>query len=153
MKIVEVPPQPAGSVLPGADFADAFRIDGLAQSETAEDVARRLPHATPAWVDRLMSLRGLLVRPFGLKTGFPEEHRAKTLFPMIASSPDQVVLGMNDKHLDFRLVIDVGKAGDTNQATFTTFVKTHNPGGRLYITLIKPFHRVIVPAMMRQAFR
>jgi Protein of unknown function (DUF2867) len=51
-------------------------------------------------------------------------------------------------------VIDVAAPeGDTEagqQVTATTLVKTHNVFGRLYLAIILPFHRLIVPAMLRQ---
>jgi len=31
----------------------------------------------------------------------------------------------------------------------TTLVKTNNLLGRIYLTIIMPFHRLIVPAMLR----
>ena len=30
----------------------------------------------------------------------------------------------------------------------TTYVKTHNRLGRIYLAAVMPFHRLIVPAMM-----
>jgi hypothetical protein len=32
----------------------------------------------------------------------------------------------------------------------TTYVKTHNTLGRFYLTVVKPFHRIIVPVMLAQ---
>ena len=58
--------------------------------------------------------------------------------------------GFNDKHLDFRLVVDVAAAGATRNVTATTLVLTHNWLGRAYLALILPFHRLIVPAMLRK---
>ena len=54
----------------------------------------------------------------------------------------------------FRVVVDVATSGPNEasgqQVTATTLVKTHNALGRLYLAVIKPFHRLIVPAMLRQ---
>jgi len=59
--------------------------------------------------------------------------------------------GFNDKHLDFRLVVDVAPDGPARSITATTLVLTHNWLGRAYLAVILPFHRLIVPAMLRKA--
>jgi hypothetical protein len=70
----------------------------------------------------------------------------------VSSAPRQVVLGFDDAHLDFRVVINVETQGKTRlAATATTYVRTHNLGGRLYLMAVKPFHRLIVPAMLSNA--
>ena len=58
--------------------------------------------------------------------------------------------GFNDRHLDFRLIVDVTPSGEARQVTATTLVRTHNRLGRLYLAIIMPFHRLIVPAMLRR---
>src|SRR6185437_4971610 len=100
-------------------------------------------------------LRNLLVGPFGLKTsGETETPRRETigLFPVLAETPDRVIMGFNDKHLDFRVVVDVVPPGSvpSQQVTLTTLVKTHNRFGRIYLAIITPFHRLIAPAMLRR---
>jgi hypothetical protein len=72
------------------------------------------------------------------------------MFPVLSETPDRVIAGFNDKHLDFRVVVDVATFPDTQQVTATTLVLTHNLLGRAYLAIIMPFHRLIVPAMMRQ---
>jgi hypothetical protein len=104
----------------------------------------------PAWVDGLMRLRNWIVRPFGLKV--PEwrgERRVDSvgLFPVVSQSPDRCVAGFDDKHLDFRVVVDLSAAG---AVTATTLVRTHNQLGRVYLTSIMPFHRMIVRTMLGQ---
>jgi Protein of unknown function (DUF2867) len=61
-----------------------------------------------------------------------------------------VVLGMADKHLDFRAVVDVRQDGAGWQVTATTVVRTHNWLGRAYLAVIMPFHRLVVRAMLDQ---
>jgi hypothetical protein len=73
--------------------------------------------------------------------------------PVVSQSPDRLVAGFNDRHLDFRVVVDVASPGDTRQVTATTLVKTHNWLGRRYLAVILPFHRLIVPALLRQVVR
>src|SRR5215218_1909781 len=140
------------NLLPGADFADAY-------SRTVEDprldaisAARRAIEQQPGWVRVLMRLRDAIVRPLGLRTADdPSLARLERigLFPVISSTPERVVLGFNDSHLDFRLVIDVATLGELRrQVIVTTLVQTHNWLGRTYLALVMPFHRRIVPAML-----
>ena len=68
----------------------------------------------------------------------------------MSEKPDRLVAGFNDKHLDFRLVVDVATSGVTQQVTATTLVLTHNWLGRTYLAVIMPFHRLIVRALLRQ---
>ncbi len=72
------------------------------------------------------------------------------IFPVISETPDRLVAGLNDKHLDFRLVVDVARSGAGQQVTATTLVKMHNRLGRAYLTVILPFHRLIVASMLRR---
>lgn len=155
MKVHEVAPDSnTGPLLAGAQFADAFRID----VESAHLDARQaivLMTGRTRWIEALTRLRNLLVAPFGLKTsGETETPRRETigLFPILTESRDRLVAGFNDKHLDFRLVVDVAASNSASgqQVTATTLVKTHNLFGRIYLAIIVPFHRLIVPAMLRK---
>ena len=138
-------------LLQGADFADAYRLETAEPGLDAFTAAERVMHRVPRWVLALIALRDLLVAPFGLKgsgNALPGGGSRLGLFPLISRTPEQVVLGMDDKHLDFRLVIDATATGDI---TGTTLVRTHNLFGRTYLRLIMPFHRLIVPHMIRGA--
>jgi hypothetical protein len=98
-------------------------------------------------------LRNFVVAPFGLKTSAQSEAIPREtigIFPILTETPDRLVAGFNDKHLDFRLVVDVATSGVGQRITATTLVKTHNRLGRIYLAMILPFHRMIVPAMLRQ---
>lgn len=62
-------------------------------------------------------------------------------------------MGFDDAHLDFRVVVEVTSNCRRQQITATTFVRTRNRLGRLYLAAVKPFHRMIVPAMLAQVGR
>jgi hypothetical protein len=158
IRVQEIVPEiDAGPLLPGAQFIDAFRIDVAGGALDARQAAQRMMGRSPRWIQALLTLRHWLVAPFGLKTtGSSENPPRETigLFPILMETPDRLVAGFNDKHLDFRVVVDVAASGPNDasgqQVTATTLVKTHNAPGRIYLAVIKPFHRVIVPAMLRQ---
>jgi hypothetical protein len=107
----------------------------------------------PRWAEALVSLRNLAVSPLGLKTsgeGAPAPRGMIGIFPVLSETPDRLIAGFNDSHLDFRVVVDVTAPEGVRQVTLTTLVKTHNWFGRTYLTLIMPFHRLIAPALLRQ---
>jgi len=99
---------------------------------------------TPAWIERLMALRNGLVQLIGLKTG------AMDGFPVLAERDDEVVVGLDDRHLDFRIVLRVEPlTTGLNRISLTTLVDRHNAFGRAYIAVVTPFHKVIVMRMLR----
>ena len=98
-------------------------------------------------------LRNLAVTPFGLKREAPVGSERIGIFPVVSASPEQVVMGFDDAHLDFRIVIEVAPDESEKLVTATTFVRTRNRLGRLYLAAVKPFHRMIVPAMLAQVGR
>ena len=141
------------ALLAGAQFTDAFCIEVADRDLDARLAAERMMARQPRWAEALLSLRNLLVTPLGLKTsgaspGAPRDMIG--IFPVVSETPDRLVAGFNDSHLDFRVVVDVTTPGGVRQVTATTVVKTHNWLGRTYLALILPFHRLIVPALLRQ---
>lgn len=142
------------SVLAGAQFADRYVLTTDGPALTAIGAAERVLGRPPRWVGRLTQLRNLAVRPFGLKTGLgpdaPPEGRIG-IFPLISQAPGRVVLGLDDRHLDFRILVEVNELGAGRQeVAASTIVKTHNLLGRTYLAIVKPFHRIIVRALLAQ---
>jgi hypothetical protein len=138
--------------LPSADFTDAYSIH-IAEPLDARQAARRMVERRPRWVNGLLVLRNLAVSPFGLKRGAPVGAERIGIFPVVSASPQRLVMGFDDTHLDFRVVVEVAPEGSGQRVTATTFVRTKNRLGRLYLAAVKPFHRVIVPAMLAQVGR
>ena len=154
MSVQEVIPNVDTAVwLSGAQFADAFRIAVDGPPLDARMAAQRMMGRSPRWVETLVSLRNALVAPFGLKTSGAGEKAAGGLigiFPVLSETPDRLVAGFNDHHLDFRVVVDVVSSGQSQQVTATTLVRTNNRLGRAYLAVIKPFHRLVVRSLLRQ---
>ena len=154
MTVREVTPAvDADALLAGAQFADAFRVEIGDRNLDARQAAERMMARQPRWAEALVSLRNLLVAPLGLRTsgaGLVPPKDMIGIFPVVSQTPDRLIAGFNDHHLDFRVVIDVTGPGDVRQVTATTLVKTHNRFGRTYLAIIMPFHRLIVPALLRQ---
>lgn len=154
MKVDEVKPDvDRAALLAGAQFVDAFRIAVEGRTLDARDAAQRMMGRAPRWIEMLLSLRNALVAPFGLKTsgaGEPAAGGVIGIFPVLSETPDRLIAGFDDHHLDFRVVVDVVAAGEAQQVTATTLVRTHNLLGRTYLAIILPFHRLIVRTMLRQ---
>ncbi|WP_439401791.1 DUF2867 domain-containing protein [Bradyrhizobium sp. DASA03068] len=148
----EVAPEvDADALLAGAQFIDAFRVDVGAAAVNAREACTRMVLHGPRWIDALLRLRNILVRPFGLKSsgeGEPAPGGMIGLFPVVDETPERLVAGFDDHHLDFRIVVDVSGNAASRQVTSTTLVRTHNLLGRTYLALIMPFHKLVVRNMM-----
>jgi hypothetical protein len=142
-------PHPA---LPSADWADCYELAVPGHGLTATAAAQRILGDFPAWVRALMWLRNAAVRPFGLKGAVyhpADKAQMIGIFPVISRSDQQIVLGFDDTHLDFRVVVDIRSAGEAGQiAGVTTLVHRKILMGKLYIAVITPFHRLIVQTML-----
>jgi hypothetical protein len=154
MNIREVEPEvDAGGLLAGAQFIDAFSITVDGTALDARHAAEKMLTHGPRWIETLIRLRNRLVQPFGLKTPAPTETASSVaigIFPVLSETPDRLIAGLDDKHLDFRLVVDIATSGRGQRVTATTLVLTHNLLGRTYLAIILPFHRLIVRTLLRQ---
>ena len=110
-----------------------------------------------------MAVRDAVVGRFGLKTdkqltslGAQSKTGQVGIFKIYSTSPNEIVLGEDDKHLDFRLSVlcsDTPSPGGKRHLTLSTVVHCHNCLGRLYILVIAPFHRLIIQSSLRRAAR
>ncbi len=154
MTVHEVTPAiDLNTLLAGAQFADAFSIAIDNPALDARHAAERMMARQPRWIETLKSRRNILVTPLGLKTSGESRTAPREMvgiFPIVSQTPDRLVAGFNDKHLDFRVVVDVANSGALRNVTLTTLVLTHNRLGRTYLAIILPFHRLVVRSLLRQ---
>ena len=113
------------------DFLDCYSV---ASTLSPRDAAAK-GLALPGWAQALLGLRNALVRPFGLKTGQPDG----PIFPTCLETEDQLILGTDDRHLNFR----IGLIRQDGRIYMSTWVHPHNRWGRAYLTLVMPFHILI----------
>ena len=162
---VPLPPESAiARAYASMNLADAYSVElPTGASANPELLARFIfAHQAP-WIGRLIRIRDALVAGFGLKTAkrlasLETESGAGRLsiFRIYSTSPTEVVLGEDDKHLDFRLSILCSRQsspGAKRHLILSTVVHCHNRLGRLYIFLIAPFHRLVVQSSLRSAAR
>ncbi len=149
--------------LPGAYFHDAWTISAAEPSLNALEQFLRVAKKTPAWIDRLMALRNRIVAIFGLKNlgGIAQLDSNKRasgyqagdhvgIFTLISNSPNEVLLGDSDKHLN--VVVSVHRKADAASGqtfvTVTTVVHVHNWLGRLYMLPVAPIHHYLARSMV-----
>lgn len=151
---VAVPPElVAAAGLPRPDFSDAFAVrlpDGAGVVDVAAAHAALVAAGSPPWMDQLVRIRRVLARALRLDTA--EWGPGTSPFVVVQQTDDLVVAGADDRHLDFRAVLQVRETpGDGAELLLCTVVQRHNAVGRGYFALVRPFHRRIVPAVLRRA--
>lgn len=161
-------PLPAHSQLTHAyesvNLADAYAVQlPPGASADPEVLARYIFSRQPAWIGGLMKVRDAAVAGFGLKTakhlgslGGGANPDRVNIFKIYSRSAAEIVLGEDDKHLDFRVSVLLQACAEPTpdgprQLVVSTVVKCHNRLGRAYIVLIAPFHRLVVQSSLRRA--
>ncbi|MEO7156927.1 MAG: DUF2867 domain-containing protein [Vicinamibacterales bacterium] len=142
------------------NLADAYAMDlPPGTTRDPEVLARFIFAHQPRWVADLMEVRDSCVSLLGLKTGrslrSADGRRERIgIFKVYESGPLEVIVGEDDKHLDFRASV-LYRAADgpavTASIVLSTVVHCHNALGRTYLWLIAPFHRLVVQSFLRQA--
>jgi hypothetical protein len=145
-------------------LVDAFaaRLPVYASSNP-EVLARFIFSNQPSWVGKLMRVRDFIVAGFGLKTAGQLTTLASSakaerigIFKIYSANETEIIMGEDDKHLDFRISIlcSNGSGPESSRVlTVTTVVSCHNRLGRTYIFAIAPFHRMVVKSCLRRAGR
>ncbi len=140
-----------------ADFCDSYRVPLTRTDKDMRALYDAVFASAPGWFAPLLALRDVLVRPFGLKSAetldAPGVSERLGLFPLLAETPDEVVVGAPDRHLTFRIAATRYQEGEGAFLALTTCLVYNRPLGRLYLTLIKPFHKAIVKACLDNAVR
>ena len=164
-KIHKVAPQ-KGTLIDGCfshvDYTDAYQATipaGL--SASVDSVMRGIFESTPWWVKALMAVRNRIVAAIGLKTAEFENVGTQEIefrpglsirgFHVFDRTENEILLGLDDSHLDFRVSILLEMRGEESKVIVTTIVRFNNWIGRAYFVPVKPGHKIIVKALLRQA--
>lgn len=147
--------------LPHIDFIDAFKCQlPEGQPQNIDSVPHAIFSTMPQWIAELLKLRDAIVRPFGLKASInAASSKGKSalkpgmtvgVFEVIDRElNEEIILGENDKHLDYRVSVRLDYEGEKVWVIVSTAVNFNNWLGRAYFVPVRPVHRIIVPAMMR----
>jgi len=158
---------PAESVLNSSlcriDFADAYELR-LSKSEIQISEAYVVIFCyPPTWVQVLMNLRGHIALRLGLTHPFDAREIAPDEYPKVVTGvrvgsftvqsvhPSELIVGDDDKHLNFRISTMKTEREGQFYITVSTAVEIHNMLGRAYMFVVKPFHRFLAPYMLRRA--
>lgn len=141
------------------DFQDSYCIKLSNPKISIETIYLNIFNYTPKWIDRLLKIRNKIVSIFGLKTGLEGKklsfekdiivNNKIGLFIIYAVTDTEIIAGEVDKHLNF--VVSVLK--QENQVIVSTLVKYNNLFGKIYMTLIMPFHKLVVKSMLKNAVK
>lgn len=142
----------AKKLFPKIDFSDTFSTTN--HSNTITEVAQLVFETYPKWIAFLLRLRNFLVRFIGLKTDIPNlkgENTNVGFLKTYVHSENELILGADDKHLDFRAIITKSLEEDYN-IKLTTLVVYNNRFGKIYMAIVRPFHKLVVKRMLKQAY-
>ena len=164
VQLVDFPAESSiASAFKDADLVDCFSITPHNDVPYDIDLIAHIILGHPAWwVRGLLAIRDMAVDFFGLKTTDELRRKARAagdksidFFPVLAQNANELVLGENDRHLDFKISIMLRMP--VNKSDFevlvTTVVHCHNNLGRLYLALIKPFHILVVRSSLKRVGR
>jgi len=144
------------------DFYDNYTM--VLPKEQAPDLVKmpRLYFYTmPKWFQFLMYLRETLAKLVGFKTAHGMDVKGQlknfkgeigekiAVFNVMGRTTEEIMLGEDDKHLNFRcsfLRLDRGKNVEIN---LITTVKYTSWMGNAYFFFVKPIHRIISPLLLR----
>lgn len=138
------------------DFADTFSTTN--RTNAIGEITNLIFNTTPKWVDSLFVLRNKIAGWFGLKTDLPKDYNENfkvggyiNFFKIYSISDTEVILGADDSHLNFRALINNDQSESYNIKVIT-LVEYNNLKGKIYMKIIKPFHRQIVKRMVKNAY-
>lgn len=144
-----------------ADFDCAHRVPLTRPDMAMTDVFHAVFAHRPVWLNAAIIARNRCAAAFGLETSSDAEVVNRTPastfavgekiggWPIFFLSDDELVAGRNNAHLDFRL--SIMKSADRRSAIISTVCWTRDLPGRMYLTLVAPFHRVGVKALIASA--
>ncbi len=128
--------------LPRVDWSDAHAVDCGPDAPADPQVwADAVFRDAPGWVVAVLRLRDALVRAVGIGRSGP------TAFATLDRTDDEVLLGTDGSHLDFRVSV----LREPRRVVVSTVVQIHGARGRAYFALARHVHPAIVRAMLNHA--
>ena len=126
------------------DYHDTYSITKVSD-KSAEEISKKLMQF-PDWVNMLFLIRTRIVGLFGLKTD-KNTSKSDAFFKLIENRDEEIVMGEDDKYLNFRASVLKDKASGT--ISLTTVVHYNNIWGKVYFFPVKPFHKIIMKVLLK----
>jgi hypothetical protein len=167
MSVVECD-APSGTVLSrdlirNSDFHDCWRAPLARQDLSMVELFFALFGHTPLWMKLLLIVRNAAARLVGLESPTvreimrPKVRRAYGVgekigpWPIYFMADDEIVVGRDNKHMDFRLSLLRARDGRAADVVVSTVCTVHNVFGKIYLFFIIPFHRAGVRSLLSRA--
>lgn len=146
------------------DYYDSFKATYSTSQKDINivEISKVFFSSTPSWMRELFEIRNKVVTLFGLKTPDSLDSKQELLdsfkgepgeslgfFKVYQKTENEVILGEDDKHLDFRVSLLKNDSDHQNNLIVTTTVTYNNWFGKVYFFFVKPFHKLIVPSMTK----
>lgn len=149
------------------DFMDCYSVSlkGRPDLQDADMrvLANHVLNADIRWMRNLLVLRDRLTGIIGMKTTdklalqqsqLPMDQRVQGdrigFFKIYSVMKNEIVLGEDDWHQDFRLSL-LRTEGAAPRVFASTCCKRHNLAGHAYLALILPFHKLIARSVLDKA--
>ena len=150
------------------DYMDIFQSLFAARGQNPDitTILKLFLSSGPKWGDTLFVIRDKVVGLFGFKTSkelLGEQKQINAInyepgeqlgiFKLFDKTANEIILGEDDKHLNFRVSLSLDPTADKTgkrKLTITTMVKFNNWVGRLYFLPVKPFHKLIVRSTLKE---
>ncbi|MGB1040741.1 MAG: DUF2867 domain-containing protein [Flavobacteriales bacterium] len=141
------------------DYQDCYSFSTLNNSKSIQELYIAIFSSAPKWVEGLMRFRNWIVKFFGLKTEMKKAPDSEFevgdkvgIFKIFDIQENEIIAGEDDKHLNFRVSI-YRKIEETSTISIATLVHYNNGFGRFYMSIVKPFHRLVVKSLIKKAIK
>lgn len=147
------------------NYIDSFYSE-FSDNENKYDITQIMKLFTTsgsAWAVFLMKLRDKIAKRFGLKTSETSSKESCNyeigsqhgIFKIFDKTDNEIILGENDKHLNFKvsLLLEPHQDNYDKTVSITTVVQFNNLFGKLYFFPVKPFHKLIVNSSLKNIIR
>ncbi len=152
-------------VVAAAYFHDSYRVPVRRLDATVVDLYFAVFGHLPGWMQTLLIVRnfvaslGGLVSPtmseilhVGIKDSYAVGDKMG-VWPIHHLSGSEVVVGRDNKHMDFRLSVLRLAVDGADNLVVSTVCTVHNRFGKVYLFFIVPFHKWGLKRLMSNAVR
>lgn len=140
------------------DYKECYEVGPFNQGISMKNCLE-LFFANPRWIDWLYKIRSVLVKPFGLSadTYYAEPNTDIKkgdkcgFLQVLEYTENEILLFGTDKHLEaWCSVYCKPSANGLYVIKCSTMVLYHNLLGKVYFTLIRPFHYLVVCSLLQR---